>query len=107
MIAVEQIAEIRRLFFAEHWKIGTIATTLGLHPDTVRDAVETDRFNRPRLVRASTLTDPFVGFIGQTLEHYPDLRATRIYQIVHARGYLGSVVQLRRVVARLRPRFHR
>jgi len=41
MIAPEQIAEIRRLFFAEHWKVGTIAAELGLHPDTVRDAVET------------------------------------------------------------------
>jgi len=107
MIAPEQIAEIRRLFYAEHWKIGTIATTLGLHADTVRTAVDTDRFNRPRLARASTLTDPYIGFIRQTLEQYPDLRATRIYQMVGGRGYLGSVVQLRRIVARLRPMAHR
>jgi transposase len=107
MIAPEQIAEIRRLFYAEHWKIGTIAESLGLHAATVRAAVETDRFNRPRLVRASTLTDPYLGFIGQTLEQYPDLRATRIYQMIRARGYVGSVVQLRRVVARLRPGVHR
>ena len=76
MIAPEQIAEIRRLFFAEHWKVGTIATTLGLHPDTVRDAVETDRFNRAKIIRASTLTDPYADFIRQTLERYPRLRAT-------------------------------
>jgi transposase len=107
MIAPEQIAEIRRLFFAEHWKVGTIVTALGLHPDTVRGAIGTDRFNRPRLVRASALTDPYFGFIRQTLDQYPDLRATRIYQMLHARGYLGSVVQLRRVVARLRPLAHR
>jgi len=31
------------------------------------------------------------------------LRATRIYQMVRERGYAGSVVQLRRAVARLRP----
>jgi transposase len=107
MIAPEQIAEIRRLFYAEHWKIGTIATSLGLHPDTVRGAVATDRFNRPRLVRTSTLTDPYLGFIGQTLGQYPNLRATRIYQMIRDRGYMGSVVQLRRVVARLRPGVHR
>jgi len=103
MIPPEQIAEIRRLFFAEHWKVGTIAAALGLHPDTVRDAVETDRFNRAKIVRASTLTDPYSDFIRQTLERYPRLRATRIYQMVRTRGYAGSVVQLRRVVARLRP----
>jgi hypothetical protein len=28
-------AEIRRLYFAEHWKRGTIATQLGVHFDTV------------------------------------------------------------------------
>ena len=103
MIPPEPIAEIRRLFFAEHWKVGTIAAALGLHPDTVRDAVETDRFNRAKIVRASTLTDPYIDFIRQTLERYPRLRATRIYQMVRTRGYAGSVVQLRRVVARLRP----
>src|SRR5881296_3745325 len=103
MIAPEQIAEIRRLFFAEHWKVGTIATELGLHSDTVRDAVETDRFNRAKIIRASKLTDPFINFIRQTLERYPRLRATRLFQMIRPRGYEGSVVQLRRVVGRLRP----
>jgi hypothetical protein len=27
--------QIRHYFYAEHWKIGTIARELGLHPDTV------------------------------------------------------------------------
>ena len=40
MISEELRAEIRRKFFAEHWKIGTIASTLGLHHMTVRSAVE-------------------------------------------------------------------
>ena len=34
-----------------------------------------------------------------------DLRATRLYQMIRDRGYSGSVVQLRRTVARLRPHF--
>jgi len=29
-------AEIVRLHFAEHWKVGTIAAQLGVHPDVVR-----------------------------------------------------------------------
>ena len=43
MIPDEQVVRIRHLFHAEHWKIGTIAAELLLHPDTVRRALETDR----------------------------------------------------------------
>lgn len=102
MISPEQIAEIRRLYYAEHWKVGTIATALDLHPDTVRRAVGTERFQQGRVLRPSKV-DPYLDFLRQTLERYPRLRATRLFEMVHARGYAGSVVQLRRVVARLRP----
>jgi hypothetical protein len=47
MISGEQVARIRHLFHAEHWKIGTIAAELSLHPDTVRAALNTDRFRSP------------------------------------------------------------
>jgi len=104
VISPEQNAEVRRLFFAEHWKVGTIATALGLHPDTVRAAVETERFNqhKPRALRPSSL-DPFLDFIRETLDRYPRLRATRIHDMIRSRGYEGSAVQVRRLVARLRP----
>lgn len=104
MISVEQVATIRRLFYAEHWKIGTIATELGLHPDTVRRAINIERFKRGPAKRPM-LVDPFVDFIKQTLEVHPRLRATRIYEMIRGRGYTGSIVQLRRVVADLRPNY--
>lgn len=104
MISVELIANIRRLFFAEHWKIGTIASQLDLHPDTVRAAIESHRFNLQRAPSfRATLTDPYLDFIHQTLQQYPRLRATRIYEMIRARGYAGSITQLRRVVSSLRP----
>ena len=102
MIDKETHAKIRHLFYAEHWKIGTIAHELGLHPDTVRKAIESDGFNRDRVLRPRA-TDPYVEFIRATLEKYPGLRATRIYHMIRDRGYTGSVIQLRRVVALLRP----
>lgn len=102
MIDLETKARIRQLFYAEHWKIGTIARELGLHPDTVRHAVDPDRFNRAPVLRRCR-TDPYVEFIRDVLVKHPRLRATRIYQMVVGRGYGGSVVQLRRLVARLRP----
>jgi transposase len=102
MIAPETRAEIRRYFYAEHWKIGTIARELGVHPDAVRQAIGVERFHPAPALRAS-LVDPYLEFVRQTLEQHPRLRATRLYQMIHARGYRGSVVQLRRAVARLRP----
>src|SRR5579864_6168247 len=98
MITDEQVAEIRRLFHAEHWKIGTIASQLGLHAETVKASLQTDRFN-DRSSRRQALTDPYIEFIRQTLDTYPRLRATRLFEMIKTRGYTGSVVQLRRVVA--------
>lgn len=102
MISAETRAQIRHWFFAEHWKIGTIVQALHIHPDTVRHAIESDRFHRAQTLRAC-LTDAYVPFIRQVLDQHPRLRATRIYQMIRERGYQGSVIQLRRVVATLRP----
>ena len=75
MIAPETVAEIRRLFYAEHWKVGTIAAALGLHPDTIKHALR-GMHTAPR-TPAPRLTDPFAGFITQTLQQHPRLRVTR------------------------------
>ncbi len=102
MISEELRARIRRYFYAEHWKIGTIAAEFGVHADTVRNAIEASRFQSRDFVRPSVV-DPYTAFIRDILEQHPRLRATRIFQMVHDRGYSGSVVQLRRAVARMRP----
>jgi transposase len=102
MIDPEVRVQIRRYFYAEHWKIGTIAQALGLHPDTVRRAIEVERFHRAEQLRA-TMLDPYLPFVRQTLEAHPRLCATRLHQMLRDRGYRGSIEQLRRVVARLRP----
>jgi transposase len=102
MISPEMRVQIRRYFYAEHWKIGTIARELNVHPDAVRRAVETDRFHRTQPM-LPCITDPYMEFVRQTLDRHPRLRATRIHQMIRERGYTGSVIQLRRAVARLRP----
>ena len=48
MITPEQHAEIRRLYYGEHWKVGTIAAALGVHHDTVRAAIAHDTRGPPR-----------------------------------------------------------
>ena len=105
MISPEMRVQIRRYFYAEHWKIGTIAQALNVHPDTVRRAIEVERFHQAEPLRAS-IVDPYLPFVRQVLEQHPRLRATRIYQMIQDRGYAGSVEQLRRTVACLRPQPH-
>src|SRR5262252_3275283 len=53
-----------------------------------------------------SMVDPYLPLVRQVLEQHPRLRATRIHQMIRDRGYSGSVEQLRRVVARLRPQSH-
>lgn len=44
LISPETRVQIRHYFYAEHWTIGTIASELGVHPDAVRHAIESERF---------------------------------------------------------------
>ena len=48
MISAEMRAKIRRLFYAEHWRVGTIAEQLDVHRDTVLRALNLeDALRRP------------------------------------------------------------
>lgn len=101
MISPETRAQIRRYFYVEHWKIGTIASELNVHPDAVRKAIESERFHGTQPLRASVV-DPYMAFIHETLDQHPRLRATRIFQMIRDRGYSGSIVQLRELSVSLR-----
>ncbi len=90
MITLAQRAEIRRLYYGEHWKIGTIAAQFGLHRETVRAAVEHESGGVRRGVCRPSALDPYLPFIRDTLARYPRLRATRIHEMVRQRGYPGS-----------------
>lgn len=103
MIPQETVVEIRRLFYGEHFPVGTIAATLGVHHETVERAIGSAKFHGPRPAERASVTAPFREFLAGTLRPYPRLRATRLYEMVRQRGYAGSVVQLRRAVRELRP----
>jgi hypothetical protein len=69
MIEPEVRARIRRLYYAEHWKVGTIAAELSLHHDTVRAAlaqVQVKSLDRSTL-KPSVLA-PYKDFIQHTLQ---------------------------------------
>lgn len=96
--------EIRRLYFAEHWKKGTICSQLGIHRDVV-DRVVGPLGPEPKNAEPrQTLLDPYAPFVMDVLERYPRLVSTRLYDMLLDRGYVGSLRTLRRFVAEHRPR---
>jgi transposase len=103
MIPPELSARIRRLFFADHWRVNTIAAELGVHHETVARAVGTARFIRPGVQVRPTMLDAYKGLIAKVLDEYPKLRATRVYEMLRQRGYLGSAIQVRRYLRKVRP----
>lgn len=96
--------EIRRLYFGEHWKIGTIATEFGVHRDVVVRVIgplgPEPKAQAPR----PSVLDLYRGFVLETLERYPRLVSTRIYDMLTERGYAGSLRTLRRYVQHHRPK---
>lgn len=103
MIREEIRSKIHRLFFGEHWKVGTIAAQLGLHHETVEHAIAVRSFLAPGMRARAEQLDPYRDFIRATLEKYPKLCSTRLLEMVQGRGYAGSVYPIRRFVARVRP----
>jgi transposase len=99
----EQEAEIIRLHFAEHWRVGTIASQLGVHPDVVRRVLGIGAAAAGAAALRPRLCDPYRDFIVETLGRYPRLRATRLYDMLRERGYKGAARTLREYVAPIRP----
>ena len=102
MIDADLKARIRRLYYAEHWKRGTIATQLGVHFDTVVQALDLKHQQSPRKGQlCPSAVDPYVPFLKDILKQYPDLVATRLTEMIRERGYKGSATQVRRRIRQL------
>ena len=104
MISAEQEATILRLYHAEKWPVGTIARQLGLHHATVRRALTRSGIVQPVRRRRPSKLDDYLPFLTRTLEQYPELTASRLYEMARQRGYQGSPHHFRHWVAPYRPR---
>lgn len=103
MIPADLEERILRLHFVEKWKVGTISEQCGVHHSTVRRVLHDRGVPATPSERPSKL-DPYLPFIHETLESYPQLPASRLYGMVVARGYQGSQSHFRRFVSRIRPK---
>ena len=104
MISPERQAQVLRLYHAERWRVGTIATQLGMHRDTVARVLAQAGLPQIVPIRRALKIDPYLPFILETLEQYPKLTATRLYEMVRQRGYEGGSSQFRHLISRFRPK---
>jgi transposase len=106
MIPPELEAKILRLYHAEKWRIGTIATQVGVHHSTVRRVLAQAQIPAGHQTLRPSIAEPYLVFLVATLKKYPKLRASRLYEMVRQRGYPGGPDHFRSIVARYRPRPH-
>lgn len=100
----ETEAQILRYHHAERWPVGTIASQLNLHRDSVVRVLAQAGLPALGLIRRPSAIDPYLPFIRETLTQFPRLRASRLYAMVKARGYPGRPDHFRHLIARHRPR---
>jgi transposase len=103
-ISKELEAKILRYFHVEKWRVGTIASQLGVHHGTVDRVLS--QAGLPKLQRAHrpSQLDPFLPFVRETLEQYPRLTASRLWAMVRERGYPGGEDHFRHLMLHYRPR---
>jgi hypothetical protein len=89
-ISAELEAKILRCFHVEKWLVGTIARQLGVHHGTVDRVLSQAGLPKVARPHRSSMIDPFLPFIADTLKHYPELTASRLYAMVCERGYPGG-----------------
>jgi transposase len=100
----ETEAQILRYYHAERWRVGTIAAQLNVHRDGVARVLTQAGLPALGPVRRSSAIDPYLPFILETLDQFPRLRASRLYDMVKDRGYPGRPDHFRHLIARHRPR---
>ncbi len=100
----EREIDILRYYFAEKWRVGTIARQLSLHHSSVERVIAQAGIPKPERTAQSSIIDPYLPFIVETLRQFPKLTAARLYQMVVERGYPGAPSHFRQHIAQLRPK---
>jgi len=103
-ISQETESKILRYHFVEKWRVGTIATQLGIHHSVVDRVLA--QAGMPKVERSlqPSIIDPYLPFIHETLARYPDLTAARLFGMAKARGYPGGASLFRQRISQMRPR---
>ena len=105
MISKELQASILRYFYVEKWAVGTIRRHLHIHASTIQRVLRQEGVPAQKIFTRSSLIDPFLPFITETLLKFPTLTSARLYNMIYARGYRGCNQRyFRHLIAMHRPR---
>lgn len=105
MVGVEQWAEVRRLHFVRGLSIREIHRRTGLHRETIRRAVASDRPPRYRRAAAGSKLDPFKDEICGLLRADPKLSGVRIRELIASLGFDGGKSIVDDYLREVRPLF--
>lgn len=69
----------------------------------VKRVLQDEGLPAEQLIIRRSMSDPFIPFMQEVLKKYPKISATRLHEMVKARGFMGGIDHFRDVVARHRP----
>ena len=102
MLTSEQINDLHRLYWAEHWPIRKIERHLNMGWQTIKKYLDAPAQGAAKRQRSSKL-DPFKATIAEWLEKDPQVTAALIQQRLIPLGYSGGHSLLRAHVRNVRP----
>lgn len=79
-------ANILRYYHVEKWRVGTISSQLGVHHSTIKRVLSEAGVPKKKVLVQSSIMDPYLSFILDTLHRYPTLTASRLFSMVQERG---------------------
>jgi transposase len=97
-------ANILRYHHVEKWRVGTIARHLSVHHTTVKRVLSETGVSKHSVLVQKSMIDPFLAFVTETLQRFPTLTASRLYDMVKERGYPGCRDHFRHLISFYRPR---
>ena len=102
MLTTEQINDLHRLYWSEHWPIRKIERHLKMCWKTIKKYLDAPAQGPVKRQRISKL-DPFKGQIAEWLEKDPHASAAVIEQRLRPLGYPGGSSILQVYVQKVRP----
>ena len=77
-ISEEVRANILRYHHVEKWRVGTIASQLGVHHSTVKRVLSETGVAKNKVLVEQSIIDPFLSFLLEQLKRFPNLTASRL-----------------------------
>ena len=105
MVGVELWAEVRRLHFVRGLTQREIHRRTGLHRDTIRNAIKSDRPPKYERAPAGSKLDPFKDEIHRLLREDPKLPGQRVRELIGEMGFEGGKTIVDDYLREVRPLF--